>query len=63
LPPVISFEDRRRIESLIVKGLLELDGELKGDYWPLAGSRSYGPKPNGMTEEMSEELRSRGNLF
>lgn len=63
LPPVISFEDRRRIESLVVKGLLALDGELKGDYYPLNGSRSYGPKPNGMSEEMSEELRSRGNLF
>ena len=38
-------------------------GELKGDYFPLHGSRSYAPKPNGMTLEKEEELRSAGNLF
>jgi len=63
LPPVISFEDRRKIEGLIVKGLLALDGELQGDYWPLNGSRSYKTKEGGMSEEMSEVLRSKGNLF
>ena len=40
-----------------------MTGDLAGDYFPLAGSRSYAPKPNGMTEEKEEQLRSRGNLF
>jgi len=38
-------------------------GDLKGDYFPLAGSRSYAPKPNGMTDEEEEKLRKQGNLF
>ena len=63
LPPCCDFEERRRLEAIIVKSLLSLEGDLKGDYYPLAGSRSYGPKPNGMTIEKEEELRSAGNLF
>jgi creatine kinase len=42
---------------------MKLDGELKGDYFPLAGSRSYAPKPNGMSATEEESLRSAGNLF
>merc|ERR1719191_1040102 len=51
LPPVISFEERRKLEALCVKGLLAMQGDLKGDYFPLNGSRSYPPKPNGMSLE------------
>ena len=40
-----------------------MTGDLKGDYFPLNGSRSYGPKPNGMSKEKEEELRKKGNLF
>merc|ERR1719359_712436 len=63
LPPAIGFEERRELERVVVKALLNLDGELKGDYYPLRGSKSYRPKPNGMTQAMEEELRSCGNLF
>merc|ERR1719333_2014881 len=63
LPPTISFEERRKLEALCVKALLAMTGDLKGDYFPLNGSRSYAPKPNGMTEEKEEELRKCGNLF
>jgi len=63
LPPCTTFEERREIESVIVKGLLSLTGDLKGDYFPLHGSRSYAEKPTGMTEEKEEELRKNGNLF
>jgi len=63
LPPTTSFEERREVEKLIVKGLLSLEGELKGDYFPLHGSRSYEAKPTGMTVEKEEELRAAGNLF
>merc|ERR1711871_367428 len=63
LPPTISFEDRRKLEAVAVKGLLNMKGDLAGDYFPLHGSRSYPPKPNGMSEEKEEELRKCGNLF
>merc|ERR1719359_1499890 len=41
LPPVISFEDRRRLEDVVVKALCGMEGDLKGDYFPLHGSQSY----------------------
>jgi len=63
LPPCNGFEERRKIEELIVKGLKGLSGELSGDYYPLAGSRSYSKKMGGMSEEYAAELRSGGNLF
>jgi creatine kinase len=40
-----------------------MDGDLKGDYFPLHGSHSYSAKPDGMTEAKEEELRKMGNLF
>jgi len=63
LPPAIAFEDRRKLEALAVRGLLNMKGDLKGDYFPLNGSRSYPPKPNGMSKEKEQQLRSTGNLF
>jgi creatine kinase len=63
LPPTIGFEERRKLEALCVKALLQMDGKLKGDYFPLHGSRSYAPKPNGMSEADEKALRSMGNLF
>jgi creatine kinase len=63
LPPVIGFEERRELEKVIVESLMTLEGDLKGEYFPLNGSRSYAPKPNGMSLEKEEELRSAGNLF
>merc|ERR1719359_1603480 len=63
LPPVISFDERRKLEAVCVKALLNMEGDLKGDYYPLHGSRSYAPKPEGMSEAEEELLRSQGNLF
>ena len=60
---VISFEDRRTLEAVAVKGLMNMEGDLKGDYFPLHGSRSYAPKPGGMDHATEESLRSCGNLF
>merc|ERR550537_1252899 len=54
LPPTISFEERRRLEELCVKALLKMEGELKGDYYPLHGSHSYALKPDGMSLEKEE---------
>jgi len=63
LPPTISFQGRRDLEALAVKGLLNMTGDLAGDYYPLNGSKSYAPKPNGMSVEQEEILRKTGNLF
>ena len=58
---VISITSVKSVLSC--KGLLALEGDLKGDYFPLAGSRSYEPKPTGMSHEKEEALRNNGNLF
>jgi len=63
LPPTISFEERRTLEALAVKGLLNMKGDLEGDYFPLNGSKSYFPKPNGMSVAEEDALRKCGNLF
>merc|ERR1712226_786383 len=63
LPPCTTFEERRELERVIVKGLEGLTGDLKGEYFPLNGSRSYAAKPTGMSLEKEESLRTKGNLF
>ena len=63
LPPTITFKERRSLEQVIVRALLNLTGNLTGDYFPIHGSRSYESKPGGMTIEKELELRSCGNLF
>jgi len=61
LPPSCNFEQRRECERIIVKGLSRLEGELKGEYFGLFGSKSMPDKM--MSKEKEEELRSNGNLF
>jgi len=51
VPPSISANQRAELEFIVVKALATLDGELKGDYYPLAGSNTYAPKPNGIDKE------------
>jgi len=63
LPPVIEKEERRQLEDVAVRALLSMEGELKGDYYPLHGSDSYGKKKGGMDKAKEEELRTKGNLF
>lgn len=63
LPPSISFDQRKELEEIAVKALTCLDGELKGDYYPLAGSTTYAPKPNGIDKETEERLVKDHFLF
>lgn len=63
LPPAIGFEERRQLEAVCVAALRGLGGELRGDYYPLHGSRSYAPKPRGMSATEEAELRAQGMLF
>merc|ERR1719487_121466 len=60
LPPSCTFEQRRETERVIVNGLNKLEGELKGKYYPLNGSRSM---EGAMDTEKEEKLRKGGNLF
>ena len=63
LPPSISANQRAELESIVVKALSTLDGELKGDYYPLAGSKTYAPKPNGIDKATEERLVKDHFLF
>merc|ERR1719498_3279 len=63
LPPSISADQRKELEGLVVKALSTLEGNLKGDYYPLAGSNTYEPKPNGIDKETEERLVKEHFLF
>jgi len=63
LPPSCNKEERRKLEEIVTKALTKLEGELAGDYFPLAGSQSYGAKPGGMSAEEEEKLREDHFLF
>jgi len=60
LPPACSFDQRRELERIIVKGLNQMDGELKGEYFGLCGSQST---DRAMDKDKEADLRSNGNLF
>ena len=63
LPPSISADQRKELEGLVVKALSTLEGNLKGDYYPLAGSNTYAPKPNGIDKETEQRLVKEHFLF
>jgi len=63
LPPSISADQRKELEGIVVKALDGLDGELKGEYFPLAGSTTYAPKPTGISKEVEEDLIKSNFLF
>jgi creatine kinase len=45
------------------KAFLGLTGDMKGDYFPLRNSKSYVPKPSGMSADEEAALRTEGVLF
>jgi creatine kinase len=63
LPPSNNKAERRKVEQVVSKALMNLGGELKGDYYPLAGSQSYSRKLGGMTHAEEEQLREDHFLF
>merc|ERR1719326_1154557 len=63
LPPTCKKGERREVERVMTKALLGLDGEMKGDYYPLAHSKSYPPKMGGMTMAEEEKMREEHFLF
>ena len=63
LPPVCSKDERREVERVVTKALISFKGDLKGLYFPLAGSKSYVPKPGGMSFEQEDRMREDHFLF
>merc|ERR1712050_175771 len=63
LPPSISAAQRKELEGIVVGALLGLEGELKGDYYPLSGSTTYAAKPEGIDKETEERLIKEHFLF
>jgi len=63
LPPSIGANQRRELEGIVTKALSTLEGELKGDYYPLAGSNTYDPKPGGIDKATEERLVKDHFLF
>lgn len=62
-PPSCTYQERITVERIATGAFATLEGDLKGDYFPLAGSNTYGPKPNGITHEEEEQLRKDHFLF
>jgi creatine kinase len=62
-PPSCNYEERVKVERIATEAFAKLDGELKGDYYPLAGSTTYAPKPTGISHEEEEQLRNDHFLF
>jgi len=63
LSPCISATERKKLEALVVPALLKLDGDLKGDYYPLAGSNTYAAKPTGIDKDTEQRLIDDHFLF
>jgi len=63
LPPSISYDQRVELEGIVTSALKHLEGELTGDYYPLAGSTTYKPKPNGIDKETEKRLVDEHFLF
>lgn len=62
-PPSISKEQRREVERVAVKALLDLHGASGGRYLPLGDSMSFPPCQGGMSPEEEADLDSQGLLF
>eukprot|EP00440_Ansanella_granifera_P075650 gb/GFBE01082087.1/.p1 GENE.gb/GFBE01082087.1/~~gb/GFBE01082087.1/.p1 ORF type:complete len:1793 (+),score=430.45 gb/GFBE01082087.1/:1-5379(+) len=61
MPPAVQREERRKVERLLVKALLDI--EASGSYEPLRGSSSYASKPQGMSYEKESEMKVAGRLL
>lgn len=62
-PAVMSEDERCEVERVLSKVLLELTGELAGEYYPLPLSRSFPAKPGGMSARDAQVLAESHLLF
>lgn len=61
--PFCSSAERREVERITTKALLQIQGESQGGYLPLCGSYSYVPKIGGMPAEKEKELQQQDLVF
>lgn len=62
-PPAAARQDREEVEQIIVQSAAAMEGSLRGQYYPLAGSWSYPSKPGGMTMDEEKMLADDHLLF
>ncbi|CAE7510416.1 tck1, partial [Symbiodinium necroappetens] len=62
-PSAMTLDERADLERIVTKVLLEWEGDLAGDYFPLSGSGSFVAYDGGMTAEDASDLESHGFLF
>jgi len=62
-PSAMALDERADLERIVTKVLLDWDGDLAGDYFPLSGSGSFVANDGGMTAEDAADLESHGLLF
>lgn len=62
-PPAATRQDREEVEQIIVQSAAAMEGSLRGQYYPLAGSRSYPSKPGGMSMDEEKMLADDHLLF
>jgi len=55
-PPAASLQDREEVERILVDCAMAMEGDLKGQYYPLTGSNSFPSKPGGMSKEERKML-------
>lgn len=62
-PPAATRQDREEVEQIIVQSAAAMEGSLRGQYYPLAGSGSYPSKPGGMSMDEEKMLADDHLLF
>jgi hypothetical protein len=62
-PNCMQEAERIEVEEMALNALFSLEGHLRGDYFPLQGSTSYSPKPDGITQEELDHLRKANLIF
>eukprot|EP00929_Paragymnodinium_shiwhaense_P008587 TRINITY_DN112544_c0_g1_i1.p1 TRINITY_DN112544_c0_g1~~TRINITY_DN112544_c0_g1_i1.p1 ORF type:complete len:1423 (-),score=292.96 TRINITY_DN112544_c0_g1_i1:132-4400(-) len=63
MPAALQKRQRVEVEGVLVKALMSLPSDLKGDYLPLSGSQTHRLRPGGMSLAEERRLLDAGLLF
>lgn len=63
MPTAASLEERIEVERLLTTALATLEADLQGEYFPLLGSKTHGPKPGGASDDDWSLLKVHGLAF
>lgn len=59
----MSPDERFEVERVLTETLLELHGELEGEYYPMPSSQSFPARMGGMSQKEAKALEKSGMLF